>query len=35
MMCSFLQTQLLDVKQYDVYLASDLVVRRKERCDFH
>jgi hypothetical protein len=35
MMCSLLLTQLLDVKKDDVYLASDLVVRRKARCDLH
>jgi hypothetical protein len=35
MMCSLLLTQLLDVKQDDVYLASDLVVRCKARCDLH
>jgi hypothetical protein len=35
MMCCFLLTQLLDGKQDDVYLACDLVVRRKARCDLH
>jgi hypothetical protein len=32
MRCSLLLTQLSDVKQDEMFLASDPVVRRKERC---